>query len=271
MARGSFEGPRERTRRALEHRETIANLWNGFVEDDSYSPFVRVNDDGTGSVGIILERMPPEIGFLLGEFLYQLRAALDGCIYDAAILESGQNPPPNEKDLEFPICVGESQFNNASWKLGPLSNERRAFVASMQPYNVDNVAEFLQPLNRSLGILNDWARKDRHRRLHVVTNWASEANPVLDLPDGVQVKSLFVRNDGFLDDQGEVATFSLTGWTPGMEINANPNVVLDIAVDEIPEPSGAFDTMRDRTKWMYLTTITIVDAMAKSFGLTVPK
>jgi hypothetical protein len=62
----------------------------------------------------------------LGEFLYQLRAALDACIHQAAILESGKDPHPDEKALEFPICVSSEEFKNSGWKIRPLADKAPA-------------------------------------------------------------------------------------------------------------------------------------------------
>ena len=39
--------------------------------------------------------MPP-LRLTLG---YRLRAALDGCVYAAAVVDSGENPPPKGRDL----------------------------------------------------------------------------------------------------------------------------------------------------------------------------
>lgn len=50
-----------------------------------------------------IEPMPVRISALFGEWLYLLRAALDGAAYYVAVRDSGQNPPPNERSIYFPI------------------------------------------------------------------------------------------------------------------------------------------------------------------------
>jgi len=82
-----------------------------------------------------------------GEMLYQLRAALDGSVYQAAIIESGQDPPPNENRLEFPICVSAAEFHKSAWKIAPLSKQCRDFIESIQPYNAPELAAPLVVLN----------------------------------------------------------------------------------------------------------------------------
>jgi hypothetical protein len=66
--------------------------------------------------------------FGLGEGLYQLRAALDGSIRGCAILETGQDPPPNENELEFPITFSAQSFKDSTWKIAPLSDYRRWMI-----------------------------------------------------------------------------------------------------------------------------------------------
>jgi hypothetical protein len=87
-----------------------------------------------------------------------------------------------------------------------------------------------------LRTLNEWARIDRHRRLNVVASWFSQADPKFRLPLGVSLASLLVAGDGFLEVENQIASFSLTGWVPGMPIEANPDLAIDIAVNEIPTP-----------------------------------
>jgi hypothetical protein len=182
-----FVGCRDRIERAKAHSKAFARAWSAFLENDPYSPYLHIDDDGTGtiSVGHGYGALPNVFALVLGELLYQLRAALDGAIYGAAILETGDTPPPNYHRLEFPICRSAEQFKASSGKLGPLAKRRRAIIESVQPYTGPKdvrpeVAVF--GIQRTLSILNDWARKDRHRTLHVVGSWASSADPLLVIP-----------------------------------------------------------------------------------------
>ena len=76
----------ERIKRADSHRKSIAELWNSLNDEQLYDPIVEVQHDGTGIVRIYPKGVPAIIALQLGEILYQLRAALDGAIYVAAIL-----------------------------------------------------------------------------------------------------------------------------------------------------------------------------------------
>ena len=107
------EGSWQRIERADAHRKTLAETWNSFIDDDPYSFSVRMEHDGTGRIWVRpnYPALPAIFSLELGELLYQLRAALDGCVYDAAILETRQNPPPDEQDLAFPICSSPESFD----------------------------------------------------------------------------------------------------------------------------------------------------------------
>ncbi len=264
-----FEGCRQRIRRAKAHREAIAKLWNdNATTENFYNVRVCMNDDGTGSI-----RLDPIYGWKfintvslqLGEMLYQLRAALDSCIYGAVIRETGQNPPPDENKLEFPICEKRSDYS--AFKRAPLAQKRRDIIERVQPYNVPDIApEYMAfNFNRALGILNDWARKDRHRKLHFVGSWASNASPMIRCPRGTSLAYVRVTGAGFLEYKNEIATFRLVGYRPGMEVQANPDVTIDIAVNEIPPPCADNDTLGNRLLTMLKATHFIVRSIEDSF------
>ena len=137
-----FEGCRERLRRAKVHRENIAALWNKAGKaEDLYEVIVGMDDDGTGCIWLKARHQPELISALsleLGEMLYQLRAALDGCIYQAAIFESKQNPPPDEHSLEFPVCISSKDFENQTFKIRPVVRQ--------------NVAHYTKEISFLLGV-----------------------------------------------------------------------------------------------------------------------
>ncbi len=83
----------------------------------------------------------------------------------------------------------------------------------------------MESLNRSLGILNDLARKDRHRTLHIVGAWPYHFNPQFSvLLRGVSVHDLLIMPPGILEENSVLATFRLEGYTPGMDIQVNPQL-----------------------------------------------
>lgn len=228
--------------------------------------------DGTGAIWVGPKYNAPlftSLALQLGEFLYQLRAALDASVYRAAIIDSKTNPPPNEGQLLFPICTSPAEFKNASAKIRPLNKKRREIIEAVQPYLVPNIAPELivHNINRNLGILHDWARKDRHRKLHIVGSFPASASPkIRGLTDGVTLEYMRVINPGFLENESQVAAFKLSGYMRGMRtMEANPDLMLEIAINEPPPPCAENDTFGERMAEMVNATYSVVVAIEDSF------
>ncbi len=49
-------------------------------------------------------------GLIAADCFHNLRAALDQFIYAVAIYQSGQEPPPDARNLMFPICDTTDRF-----------------------------------------------------------------------------------------------------------------------------------------------------------------
>jgi hypothetical protein len=265
-----FESCWERVERAKTHRDALAEAWNTFVKNEHYSVSVRIEHDGTGRIFVrpTFSALPNNFSLEFGEMVYQLRAVLDGCVYKAAILVTKQDPPPDENYLEFPICPSRKQFKNAARSIAPLPQDCRKWIESVQPYNTPKTlkpAELVISFNRNLGILHEWARKDRHRQLHLLGAWGSKASPNLRIPAGTTLRSLTVSGSKLLKDESEIASFILNGFIPGMEVSANPNLAIDIAVDEVPPPCADSDTLNNRLFNIFLFVESVVGGFESFF------
>jgi hypothetical protein len=208
--------------------------------------------------------LPRDLALEFGEMLYQLRAVLDTCVYQAAVLDSGRDPPPDEQTLEFPICLTPASWKESARKIRPLAQERRAIIEKVQPCHAERSPNLTRVI-RALGILNDWARKDRHRRLHVVRIWFNSARPRLRVSEPVRIIAHTPITPGFVDDQAEVSRFVLDGWEPGAKVEADADVSFDIAVDEVPTPERPDDTLTRRIAEMFFAVKWVVETFEKSF------
>jgi hypothetical protein len=263
----------DRILRAEVHSDAAAKAWNAFIERDPYGVEAHVDADGSGWVSVRTTEPPPNsIALEIGEFLYQLRGALDASVYETACLNCGQRPPPDESKLEFPICDTPQSFENGRRKIRQLTPEQQKLIESVQPYNAPGLesADLPYNFNRGLGILNDWARKDRHRGLHVVASWASEIRPLLEVPRGTDLDQMTVTPSFLLRDETRVASFKLAGWQPGMNLRANPNLYLDIAIDDAPTPCHERDTLVLRLRCMVMAVSNVVNAIARTVGYSLP-
>lgn len=87
-----------RLRRAVSHGVAIQAEWQRIAQPESHVVRIDVNEDGTQGVAktFIPAIAKNEISLQLGELFYQLRSALDGLIYQAAVYDEGCNTPPHQ-------------------------------------------------------------------------------------------------------------------------------------------------------------------------------
>ncbi len=104
---------------------------------------------------------PDELSLVLGDCLQNLRAALDHEVYAMTWRRHGAGWR-GLGDAAFPIASSPPTFEAlAKRALRGVSREVRAFIGSVQPYQPGS------EVGKVLGSLNDLARIDRHRLLHV--------------------------------------------------------------------------------------------------------
>jgi hypothetical protein len=258
-----FRVSRLRVSRAIDHNQALAELWNTIPPEDLCSFWPKVDPDGNGSIRVMnVKPLPDEFGLRLGEMLYQLRSALDACIYQATAYGSEPITPQNESSLEFPITNDPKEFLKlVKRRLWGLPLDLIIGIESVQPYNTPTIypAEKLVAKNsRCLGILHDLARIDRHRKLHMVGSAPLQFEPIFTLPAGVSVKDVRITADKLLTEQSEIATYKLIGFKTGMNIHVNPNMTTNIGCTEPPEPCHPNDTFAERLTEIINTVHSIV-------------
>ncbi|MCU1645408.1 MAG: hypothetical protein JWN03_5683 [Nocardia sp.] len=158
---------RERVRRASEIRAEIGAEWARHLTDHPRRFDVVRGDTDTSWTFVVetLTPMPVRLSALFGEWLYELRAALDGIVYYLAVRDSGQNPPPAERGIFFPVFTDPAKYDdtNHRGRMKALSDESFALLRQVQPFNA-------QPDHGSnvLWWLEELARIDRHRQGHAL-------------------------------------------------------------------------------------------------------
>lgn len=150
--------------RSVEHFGAFRDAWAAHLDTIPHTVGVEVDDDGRGRIVFTRLREPPaKLSLILGEFLYELRAALDNALYAVAMIDSGESPPPKASALEWPICADERAWkSHRDRRLGALSAEIQDALHAIQPFQAQ------LPSWNCLRILNDMARTDRHRAVHFV-------------------------------------------------------------------------------------------------------
>lgn len=216
--------------RAEVHRRAAADAWNAYTEGEPHRCSVRHEGGGKFVVRVIEERpSPPEMAVYMGEWLYNLRCALDYAVYAAAICDSGKDPPPGQGQLQFPCYFTEKDYRDNEYRLKPLSDyHRTALIEFMQPFKHED------PDASALGWLNKLARIDRHRRLTLMRAYLAEVNPVVGVPEGCGVTFSDIRERVIVDGQAEIGHFTITPWEDAWvdRVDVNPRTGLDPEIRE---------------------------------------
>lgn len=183
-----------------------------------YSISKEVNADSTRYSLVLRENEPaPLQRWTLGmaDALNNLRTVLDYLVYAVAVSESGNNPPPYDGRLQFPITDGRADFDEAvrTRRLGEISESVRATFEMFQPYNRPHPT--LPPVLRILRELNN---TDKHRMIRLAYGAISKGNFGFQgaFPqDGRQWKAF--PNMGEVKDSAEIFTMICDRLTPNME------------------------------------------------------
>ena len=78
--------------------------------------------------------MPSELSIAIGEWLYNLRSALDYLMWATAAHVSGRIPPPGEGQLQYPIYDTEAAWTSNLYRLKQVDEHHREMLKTMQPF-----------------------------------------------------------------------------------------------------------------------------------------
>lgn len=161
----SMHEPRSKLAWAHHHIKTLDDDITRFFDDGGYS--VRSDFDAETEQHVIAVQIAEEApltrwGLRMGDVLGGLRSALDYTVYQLAIEGTGQEPPPNCRDLQFPIFKSEDGKRGYDVKspkqIAGIPDEAAAIIKSIQPFKAPS---------DPLAILNALSNTDKHRTLHV--------------------------------------------------------------------------------------------------------
>ena len=219
-----FKPARHRVERAKVHSREMIECWNEFLEPHPFAAHLT----RTNATEYILtveqyEEFPQELPALFGEWLYNLRSALDYIIWAAAAYSSGRLPP-HEDRLQYPTCDSQNSWKRTSQKLSVLPQHQLELLRTMQPFASDVDANYL-------GWINRLARIDRHRRL---TIWAARivtADPIAHIPSGVEPRWEWgerMLESGYCD----LARLTFPDSESAEGVSVNPRLTIDPEVSE---------------------------------------
>ena len=251
-----------RIRRAQDNIKEFAHLLEEYIEGQPSQIRVSIDDHGHGVIRVErLEPIPEQLSILLGEALQNLRAGLDNCLYAVAIIDSGTNPPPGASQLQWPIALSPKEWTTNKKRLQHLSPHLIEALHRIQPFQAES------PEWNCLRILHDLARIDRHRAAHEL---AMRPEKVKGTFDKERIHDLEI-NEGPLDDEGIVATFTKLGdeeLTPKM-LDLRFELDLDVRDVEVTphivtgKPSRPWGSLGERLKMIYVAVEQYADGLVE--------
>src|SRR5450631_3153279 len=233
-----FSDSRKRVDRAVAHAKTFKSIWETTLDPTAYSTTIEMNSDWTEGVAKFIHAPISEnnLALELGEMFYQLRAALDALVYKTSVLAEKVDPPSNEDRVEFPICHVQSKFERSTVNKAPFPSKIRDWLETIQPYNASKtVGTEYESFNRTLGLLHDCARKDRHRKLHVIAAVPTSIEYKLQ-PSHGRVTFWQPIEANLLEGKDEFLRFRVDGISKGdgAKIKLDSAALIEVAIEEIP-------------------------------------
>ena len=225
MSAPEFDSAHAKVNRAREHSERLASLWNEYLEQ---SPFgFSLVDDGPNRWILRAtqsEPLPETMSVIFGEWLFNLRSALDSLVWATAVHISRTDPPPKESALQYPIYDSLDQWKRNKYRLEPIAEHQRQMLFIMQPFNTDDHDA------NYLGWINRLARIDRHRRMTIATARVAEIEPVVEY---VKDDPLTLEWGERLFRQGRCDLFRITAQSGSDRTpRANPRAGIDPEIAE---------------------------------------
>lgn len=145
-----------RLERAQEHIEETREAVAAWANENQEYTFVRV--EGSTATPYWPKTTPPErIGILVGETMYNLRAALDYLVFRQAIHDSGQE----QQGTQFPIASTPEKFAEQQRRfLKGVSDKHVELIESFQPYHGDESAIWIR----------EFSNLDKHRAIPLLAD-----------------------------------------------------------------------------------------------------
>lgn len=245
MPAPEFDTAHLKVSRAADHSQELAHIWNEYLEPHPFDHALLSTGYGEWTLRVSQARpVPPELSIVFGEWLFELRSALDSLLWATAVHMSRQDPPPAESQLQYPIYDSREAWEANLRRLRPLADHQRSMLLQMQPFSSPN------PDTNFLGWINRLARIDRHRRMTVATARVAVMEPVVEV-DGAQEAHLDwgerVFRDGYCD------LFRVRVDNPAASIRVNPRMGIDPDIEEwSASPFWAEQRFSDRVSMLQM-------------------
>ena len=169
-----------RLERAKKHLDNFKRQEARFIHSNPYEMVTEEDTDGVNQLLRIKAKSgkepPPELGFLAGDCIHNLRAILDNLIWKLGNLSGCSKTKLGE--LTFPVCKVSTAFDDWTRKFNCLPQSTIGLIGSLQPYQPYKGRN--DPSMHPLWVLNRLWNEDKHRSpvLIVTLHRSTQITPV---------------------------------------------------------------------------------------------
>jgi hypothetical protein len=245
MENSIFREAWNRVRRAQIHPNAFADHWDALIKPDAFGISLEYGTDRTGLIKF-QRRFPyvPDASLELGEFFYQLRAALDSLAFTAA-RKVGGDSSLNENSIYFPIVDSAERYKRYAKNPLPLPKQLGNWIKSIQLCFAHESSDALvKQIAGYLWFLHDCARKDRHRRLAVLGACGSQLFAHISFTPPVELEHVEGVPCNFFESEGALAKFRIAEHVPGLQVDLRASLELDVVLENIRFPGpNLFDIL----------------------------
>jgi hypothetical protein len=228
-----LDGIQAKLYRAGEHLERIGAEGNAFLEGQPYSTRVQFEPELHAWVSRfqVREDPPLRLGVLVGDYVHNLRSALDHLVYALTELDGGTP----DRWTQFPITKSANDFNSVVQRQIPgLSAKHRTGIEMAQPYNGRN-----GPDVHPLYCINELAIADKHHVVqptyaHLSTRGIKPLRRLDDEPGPSPVVRIDIAPDGtrVVDGTALLVAHAAPDADPATKVDVDGNLTIDIAFGE---------------------------------------
>jgi hypothetical protein len=186
----------------------------------------------------------PDWRLLVSDIVCDMRFLLDNLAYELVVANTGMEPPPNVRRIQFPISGDRGEFMETDRKGKPTYRSGRTKMEDMGPW-VQRLIEAIQPYHDVAGgvlpqesgllILNEMCNTYKHRLLVPILLKFQKIKISIQA-EGCSVSALTpVQNVGELKDGVVVATFLVERYSDKAEIHIATQLFTNLGF-----PAGVF-------------------------------
>jgi hypothetical protein len=266
---GSLDGPILKLQRAWDHQNYLRHEIAGGTFLDSHPVASQVDRAGREYrfyVGEIEEFNSDPWVVVFGDFLFNLRAALDQLVYELHVRHfRGTVPEDAEKDSQFPILdSAPSRVFEQHRFIRRLSKRHKAILKELQPYLTTESTEDrgLIAVRSALSTLNRLNIIDKHRRLHIARR-APFAYPAVEaFPPDCGFRSTISFDP--LKSHAQVEVWAFDNYVPENvteEVEMHDHFISDVFILD----GGTSETVEWLFASLHLSVYGIIDKFREDF------